>query len=225
MNVYQSTFGTAFSDLYERVVLYLPNILLAAVLVILGWILGSFLSGLVERGLRAVRIDDAAKGLGMDALSARTGRPLSLAKGVGWLVRWFCYLGSFFAAASVLGLPQVSAFLYQDVLGYAGRVMLAVAVLLLGALAANFFSQLVSSVVRASGVHEGSSLGAVTRWAIVAFSIIVALEKLGLAAGLLQDLFRAIIAMLAIAGGLAFGLGGRDHAKKVLDKIESDLSR
>jgi hypothetical protein len=49
------------------------------------------------------------------------------------------------------------------------------------------------------------------------------LYQLQIATAFLQDLFRAIVAMLAIAGGLAFGLGGKDTAKKVLDNIENEL--
>ena len=80
-----------------------------------------------------------------------------------------------------------------------------------------------ASTVRASGWHRGGSLGAITQWAIVAFTVIAALSQLQIATAFLQDLFRAIVAMLAIAGGLAFGLGGKDHAKKVLDKLEDSF--
>jgi hypothetical protein len=95
--------------------------------------------------------------------------------------------------------------------------------LLIGILAAKFFGDIVSSTVKASGLHTGDSLGTITRWAIVTFSIIASLAQLQIATAFLQDLFRAVVAMLAIAGGLAFGLGGKEHAKKILDSIESDL--
>jgi hypothetical protein len=145
--------------------------------------------------------------------------------GSRFVVKWSFFLVSFFMAAEVLGLRQVSDFLYHDVLGFASHALVAMAVLLLGVLAANFFGELVGSVVSASGVYKGSSLAALTRWTILIFSVIIALEKLGLAEGFLHDLFRAVVAMLAIAGGLAFGLGGKDHARKVLDKVEEDLNR
>jgi hypothetical protein len=77
--------------------------------------------------------------------------------------------------------------------------------------------------VKASGLHKGESLGTITRWAILVFTAIAALSQLQIATAFLQDLFRAIVAMLAIAGGLAFGLGGKDSAKKVLDNIENGL--
>jgi hypothetical protein len=68
-------------------------------------------------------------------------------------------------------------------------------------------------------------LGGLTKWSILVFAAIAALSQLKIGTAFLQDLFRAIIAMLAIAGGIAFGLGGKDHARKVLDALETDLSK
>lgn len=222
---YQSTVVNSLENLYNRVVWVLPNILAAIIVLILGWLLGSLLSGFVHKALEAVKIDTLANSLGLNQLSERVGKKLSLAAFGGWLVKWFFFLGSFIAAAEILGLPQVSAFLYQDVLGYAGQVVVAMAILLLGILAANFFSGVITSSVKASGLYSSQALGSLTRWAILIFSVIAALSQLQIATAFLQDLFRAFVAMLAIAGGIAFGLGGRDHAKKVLDEIEDDLTR
>jgi uncharacterized membrane protein len=82
-----------------------------------------------------------------------------------------------------------------------------------------------AAAVRASGVVSSAVIGSLTRWSIIAFAVIAALAQLQLATTFLQDLFRAVVAMLAIAGGLAFGLGGRDHAKKILDAIEQGMRK
>jgi hypothetical protein len=99
------------------------------------------------------------------------------------------------------------------------------AILLLGILAANFFSGFVETAVKASGFQSSGALATIAKWAIVIFALIAALSELQIARGFLEDLFRAIVAMLAIAGGLSFGLGGKDHAKKVLDHLEGGLTR
>lgn len=220
---YQVTVVSALQDLYSRTLTYLPNLVAAIIVVILGWLLAIFLSKLVQKLLELIKIDQLANQLGLENLSSRVGKKLSLAALGAWLVKWFFFLGSFIAAADILGLAGVSSFLYSDVLTYAGHVVVAMAILLLGILAANFFSNLVRATVKASGLHNGESLGAITKWAIVVFTAITALSQLQIATSFLQDLFRAIVAMLAIAGGLAFGLGGKDHAKKALDSIENSF--
>jgi hypothetical protein len=92
-------------------------------------------------------------------------------------------------------------------------------------LAANFFGDIVEGTVRAGGFKAAGALGSITRWAIIIFAVLATVAELQIARGFLQDLFRAIVAMIAIAGGLAFGLGGRDHAKKVLDYVESGITK
>lgn len=220
---YQAVVLGALSDLYDKTLSYLPNLIAAVIVLIVGWLVAIFLSKLVLKILELIKIDTLANNLGLQNLAERVDRKLSLAALGAWLIKWFFFLASFIAASDILGLNQVSTFLYQDVLNYAGHVVVAMAVLLLGILAANFFSHLVTASVKASGLHNGEPLGAITRWAIIGFTVIAALAQLQIATDFLQDLFRAVVAMLAIAGGLAFGLGGKDHAKKVLDGIEDSF--
>jgi hypothetical protein len=223
---YQSTVVDSLTNLYDRVIWVLPNLLASIIVLILGWLLGSLLSGFIQKILEAIKLDQLANQLGMNRLSDRVGKKLSLSAFGGWLVKWFFFLGSFIAAADILGLSGVSAFLYEQVLSYAGQVIIAMAILFLGILAANFFSGLVASSVKASGLTvSAGALSTITRWAIVIFAVIAALSQLQVATDFLTDLFRAVVAMLAIAGGIAFGLGGRDHAKKILDEVENNLTK
>ncbi|MCL5667367.1 MAG: hypothetical protein M1383_06380 [Patescibacteria group bacterium] len=223
---YQVTVFQSLKELYYQVLVYVPNLIAAIIVVILGWLVALFLSKLVLKILELVKIDHLADQLGLQNLSEKAGRRLSLAKTGAWIVKWFFFLSSFIAAADILGLRDVSVFLYQDVLGYAGHVVVAMAILLLGILAANFFSGIVETTVKAGGMGSSKTLGALTKWSIVAFAVITALsELLPTASGFLQDLFKAIVAMVAIAGGIAFGLGGRDHAKKILDKVEQEMGK
>ncbi len=220
---YQETVWQALQALYAKIVSFLPNLVAAVVVLIIGWLLAIFLSKLVSKVLEAIKIDVLGDQLGMQTLSGKVGRKLSLAKLGAWLVKWFFFLATFIAAADILGLSDVSKFLYSDVLSYAGNVVMAMAILLLGLLAANFFAGIVNSAVKASGWQYAGSLGAMTKWAILIFTVIAVLSQLQIATAFIQDLFRAVIAMLAIAGGIAFGLGGKDHANKVLDHIEGEL--
>src|SRR3989344_3995744 len=222
---YQLTIVGSLQDLYDKVIAYLPNLVAAIIVLIIGWLLAMFLSKLVQKLLEMLKIDQLANQLGMDSLGEKMNKRLSLATFGGWLIKWFFFLGSFIAAADILGLSGVSSFLYQDVLAYAGHVVVAMAILLLGILAANFFGEIVSSAVRASGLHKAEALGSLTKWSIVVFAVIATLSQLQIATAFLQDLFTAVVAMLAIAGGIAFGLGGKEHASKVLDNIEDGLNK
>ena len=134
-------------------------------------------------------------------------------------------LASLIAAADLLGLSSITDFFYSDVLGYAGHVVIAMAIMLLGLLAANFLGDVIKGTVKAGGFEAGNLLGSLTKWAIIIFAVIAALSELQIAQAFLLDLFRAVIAMIAVAGGLAFGLGGKDHARKVLDYVENGIAK
>src|ERR1044071_4803352 len=118
MNNYFSDYSVTVVDslrtLYDRIILYLPNVIIALIVVILGWVIGSFLGSLVHRVLAMIGVDSAANQLGLSRLSARSGRHLSIARLGQWLVKWFFFLASFIAAADILGLDQVTAFFYND---------------------------------------------------------------------------------------------------------------
>lgn len=216
--------ANSLQDLYERLVMFLPNFLIALIVLILGWMVGAALGGLVQKILEAVKIDSLANTLGLDKLSERTGKKLSVSAFGNWLVKWFLIIAFFVAAADILNLSQVSTFLYGQVIPYFGSVIIAVAIMLVGMVAANFLQSVVRHALEAGGLRTSDTLALITKWAILIFAFLSALAELGVANSFVQDLFRAFVAMMAIAGGIAFGLGGRDHAKKVLDKIEDDVT-
>jgi len=222
---YQGSVVDSLQNLWYQILAFLPNIIAALIFLILGWLIAMFLAQIVQRILVAIKIDQLANRLGMDQLSQRAGRKLSLSGLGGWLVKWFFLIATFIAAADILGLTQVSVFLYNSVFPYFGNVLVAMAILLIGIMAANFLSGLVHAALSAGELHSAGALAAVTRWAIVIFAILAALVQLNVAKDFITELFMGFVAMLAIAGGLAFGLGGKDHAKRVLDSIEHDLSK
>jgi hypothetical protein len=225
INDYTSVVQTSFTNLYDQIIIYLPSLIAALIVLLLGWVIGLFLGNLVMRGLKAVGIDKLGEQIGLKRLSERSGHDIRISHLIQWIIKWFFILTSIIAAADILGLNTVSNFFYTDVLGYAGHVVIAMAILLLSFLAAEFLSGIVEGTVRAGGFSSARALGSITKWAVIIFAIIAALSELQIAQSFLNDLFRAAVAMLALAGGLAFGLGGKDHARKVLDYVEKGIEK
>ncbi len=224
-NDYPTVVQDSVYNLYDRVIQFLPNILAAVIVLLLGWIIGIFLGNVLRRALVSVGIDGLGDQLGLKRLSERSGRNIRVSGIVQWIVKWFFILASIIAAADILGLSNITNFFYSDVFAYAGHVIIAMVIILLGIIAANFLGDVIKGTVKAGGFEAGNMLGSLTRWAIIIFTVIAALSELQIAQAFLLDLFRAVIAMIAVAGGLAFGLGGKDHAKKVLDYVEDGIKK
>jgi hypothetical protein len=221
-NNYLNDVQEPLRNLYNGFIDFLPNFLMAVIVLVVGWILAVTIAKLLKSVLVSAKVDEIGDKVGLSEASNRTGIKLSVAGTIAWLVKWFLLVAFFLAAADILGLDKVSEFL-QDVLAYIPRVVAAAAILLAGLLVARFLSRVVRGSVAAAGLVSADLLGAVTQWAIVVFTVLAALQQLVIAPELVGTLFTGFVYMIALAGGLAFGLGGKEHASRVLDKIERDI--
>ena len=210
--------------MWLRLVNFLPQILGAFLILVLGLLLAYSLAELARKLVRLTRIDQFLQNLDVVKSIEKNGVRIRFDEFIAWLVKWFILILTLITVSDSLGLPQITAFL-EEVVRYIPRVITATVILAIGFTAASFIQRLVVQAVTASRIPTSSAgfLGTIAKWAIVLFSFMAALIQLGIAAVLLQTLFTGLVAMLALAGGLAFGLGGRDHANQWIGRISSEI--
>ena len=196
----------------------LPTFIGAIVVLIVGILIASFLGKLAKKLIEYARVDHF---VGKTGLMDQFGTKFSISALIGWIVKWFFIIATLLAVVNILNIEQVTSFLEQ-VLLYIPNVIAAVIILALGIIAGNFVHNVVDQATRASGMSEAaiSAMSTIAKWAIVIFALMAALVQLGIASDLIRILFTGFVAMLALAGGLAFGLGGRDKAARWLEKID-----
>ena len=214
----------SFTDLWEEMINYIPNILVSIVIFIVGWVLASLVGKSVATIVRSLKIDAALQGLGIQDLVNRAGYRLDAGAFIGALVKLFIIVVFLIASLDVLGLEQINEFLNVVVLTYIPNVIAAAIILLLAAVIADVLRNIVVGSAKAAGVIHADFLGGLTKWAIWIFAILAAFTQLNIGAGFAQTLFTGMVAMLALAGGLAFGLGGRDAAARYIEKLGRDIS-
>lgn len=213
-----------FQELWGGTVMIVPKLVASIIIFLVGWLIAVALDKVVEQIVRALKVDVALKALGIEEPLGRAGFKLNSGAFIGGLVRWFVILTFVLAAVDVWGLTAVTEFLRTVVLSYIPQVIVAALILVAAALLSDFASSIVEGSARAAHLPSAGFLGGVTRWSIWIFAILTALFQLGIAQPFVQTLFTAFVAMLAIAGGLAFGLGGKEHASKFLDRLKNDIS-
>ena len=213
----------AFRNLWDSFLLFLPDFFGALVVLLFGWVVAAALGRLAHRVVVLLKIEKAVNALRISEFFEHAGVSLDVAALFGWLVKWFLLIVTFLAAADVLGWSQLSEF-FQTVVAYLPNVIIAAVILLIGILVANFVHQVVHRSVVATKFEGADFLSGIAKWAILLFTFLAALNQLAIAEELVQSLFTAFVAMLAIAGGLAFGLGGKEHAERMLDHLRKDLS-
>ena len=138
-------------------------------------------------------------------------------------MKWFVIIVFLLSSLQVLGLTQVTFFLQQVVLSYVPQVIVAVLILLVGAVIAEVAQSVVGGAARAAGIASAGFAGAVARWSIWIFAIIVALSQLGIGTQYFQTLFTGLVVALSLAFGLSFGLGGQESAARFLDKMREQI--
>lgn len=227
--MYESNFNNwslavtdAVNDVIARLANFLPNLVGAVLILIVGWVVAVVLEQLVEKVLRMINVQRLFERARIEDLVQKTGSKRDTVGLLSSLVKWIIYLAAFMAAADVLSLDAITSFLNQ-VLAYAPNVIASVAILLVGGILAQFLSEVVRGAVSAASLSYAGFLSGLTRWSIWIFAILTALFQLGVAQAIIQTLFTGLVAALAIAIGLAFGLGGQKSAADVLEKVRRDF--
>ncbi len=215
---------TSFSALWYTVATYLPAIIAAIVLFIIGWIIGVILYRVVVEVVKVLRIDEALRATGLNSAAKEAGFTLDVGKFIGTLVMWFVVLAFLLASLQILGLTSVTVFLQQLVLQYLPQVIVAALILVLGAIVAEVVKSFVAGSARAVGAHGANLAGAVAKWAIWLTVIGAALVQLGVASSFIQTLFTGVVVALSLAFGLAFGLGGKEAAARTIEKVRSEIA-
>lgn len=203
---------------------FLPNIFGAIIIFALGWIIAGIIKNLVLRALDVLQVEPFAEKVGLSKALEKVGTTVTPSELFSEIIKWAIVLVFLNPAVEVLGLSQVTQVLSR-VLLYIPNVIVAVLILMFGIIFADLTSQFVKGTAAALGAGTANALEVITRYAIVIFVVLAALSQLGIAQQLIATLFTGFVAMLAIAGGLAFGLGGKEIAAEVLRDLKDSLER
>ncbi|MCX6715343.1 MAG: hypothetical protein NTX72_06045 [Candidatus Uhrbacteria bacterium] len=210
-------------ELWNTMVSFLPNVIGAVIVFVIGILIAVVLCQVVVRIVALLRIDELAEKLDIKKQFERMGIRLHIGSLLGWIVKWFFIIVSLIAATDILGWKEVTDYLKQVVL-FVPNVIIAVIILLAGILLGNFVQNVVRSAVEAAQLASSQFLSALAKWAILIFSFMAALVQLQIAPDLIRTLFTGLVFMLALAGGLAFGLGGKEHASEFLTRLKKEIS-
>lgn len=217
----QSLTGTLYGSLINMwmgVIEFVPRFIGALIVLIIGLVIATVLESIVEQVIRGIKLDALLKKIGVANYVERGGLDLNSGKFFGKIVYWFFVVAFILAVTNILGLAIFSDFL-REVLLYIPSIVVAVLIMIATFVVAKFAKGLISASMMSAKLHASKFLGTFVWWAVVLFGLITALTQLGINVYVLQTLITGLVAMLALAGGLAFGLGGKEYAAKLLEKL------
>jgi len=193
----------------------IPKIIGFVIILVIGWIVASLVAKGVSAALRAARFNDMSQRSGFAGFVRGTGVTTDPTEFVADIAKWFIRLIALVVGFDALGLPAVSDVLRQLLL-WLPNLAVAIVVLVIGGLAANALAGLVRGATAEAGLGHPDLLANIARVAVWAFAIVVAVNQIGIARELVNTLFMATVGAVALALGLAFGIGGRDTAAEIV---------
>ena len=214
----------SLQNLWDGFVAFVPSLIGAVLVFFIGWIIAVALGRLVTRVLNAIQVDKIFDQLGLMKAVHKAGLEWEFSTFVGWVVKWFLLIAFFLAAADILGLQEVAGFL-KAVLAYIPNIFVAALILVIAALVSDFLEKLINASIKAAEFSAPKVVGVMIRWAVWIFAFLAVFNQLGIATNLINTFFMGFVAFLAIAGGLAFGLGGQGVAKEWLEKLSKEIGK
>ncbi|MEQ1561575.1 MAG: hypothetical protein ABL899_02540 [Nitrospira sp.] len=223
-NTWAAVLNNSFQSLWTGVVLFIPNLIMALVILLIGWGFGVVVARGIAHFMKMIKFDEALRKAGFDELVKKSGLNLNSGNFVGGLIKYFIIVVFLIASFEVLGLTQVTAFLQQVVIGYLPQLIIAVLILLVGGVVGDVVSRIVTASARTASLSSANFLGTVSKWAVWVFSILVAFNQMGIAGPFIQTLFTGFVVAVSLALGLSFGLGGQNAAAKTIEKVQEKIS-
>ena len=214
---WQATVMDPVNAIVLKMAQFVPNLLGALVILFAGWLIAKVLQNSAVRLLQVFRFDQASEKAGIADLLRKGDIHLTPKQLIGNLIYWLVMLVVFVTAVNALGLTTTSELLNQILL-YVPNVIAAVFVMVLGMLLASFLTTVITTAMKGAGVEHAALVGAGVRTAVITFSILVALEQLGIATQILQLVVTVVIGSIGLGLALAFGLGCKDLAANLMDE-------
>ena len=195
----------------------LPRILLAVLILVIGWMIAKAVRFAIARGLRAVNFNVLTERAGMDSFLRDGGIRSDTSEILALLFYWLVILASLVIGFNLLGLEYITDLLGR-VLWFLPKVMVALLILAFGVYFARFIGNAVSAYGRNIRLQDADVLGRIAQYAIVAFVVLIALDQVDIGGDIVRQTFLIVLAGVVFALALAFGLGGKEWAAEMLER-------
>ncbi|MDH4069910.1 MAG: hypothetical protein OEV30_05755 [Ignavibacteria bacterium] len=203
---------------------FLPQLIGALLIFVVGWIIAKVIRSIVTKLLKTAKVDSFAEKAGIEGFLSKGGGKLTTISIIGTIVYWFIMFGVILAVLNSLNLT-IAAELFNRIVLYIPNVFVAVVVLVLGAMLATFVQGILRTFLSNTGFSAPEMVSNIARVVILVFVGFVALEQLSIGGEILVSAFQLGFAAVCLALAIAFGLGGKDWAARILAKLESSSTK
>ena len=212
----------ALQSLWQSFLIFIPILLGAIIVFMIGWFISIGLGKLVSEVLKKLKFNQLFEKEEWKKVFKKAEIKIDASGFIGAIVKWVLIIVFLLIAVEILGLPHFAEFL-RSVLAYLPNVIVATLIFVVTVILADIVEKLVRAGVEGIKVGYGQIASAIVKWSIWIFALLAILYQLGIARPFMEILFSGFVAMLVISLGLAFGLGGKDFAAEILQDLKKKL--
>jgi hypothetical protein len=213
-------FLTSLNQFWVQLINFVPKLLAVVVILFFGWVIAKIVRTAVKRVLELIQFDKFAQKSGLEAFMNSGSVNVTLSGIISQVMYWLVIIMFVITGANTLGLNEVANLLH-DLASYLPRIILAILVMIFGTLLARFINRLVFAWLHSIKFESALVVSTSVEYGIQILALFVALEQLGIGVQLIHSLFVIVFGAIFLALALAFGLGGREWAAKVIEKLSN----
>lgn len=213
-----NVFIESFREFWRQLSNFLPQIFAAFVLVIAGWLIAKIARKGIIKLLKLIKVDELSEKSGVEDFLIQGGVKYTAVTLIANIVYWFILFTVLLAVLNSLGL-QAAAELFNKVILYIPNVVIAILVIIFGTLFAKFIRGVTNTYLNNIGISGAELVSNIAYWAVLVFVVSLSLEQLSIGGQILTSAFQIAFGELCLALALAFGLGGREWAAHILEKM------
>jgi hypothetical protein len=203
----------------EKLIKISPSIFWGSLVFLFGIIFAKSIEKILVTFLNKIRLNQVLKRIGLEKTLSNFNIKLDASKAFGEIIKWFFIIIFLMASSEILGLVQFSSFL-EKVIDYFPNIFIAGFIFILSSFLADFSQKIIVDTLEKEKITYSRFLGKSIRWMIWFFAILAIFYQLKISPPLILAVFIGVVATTSIAIGIAFGLGGKDLAAKMLRELE-----
>lgn len=201
---------------------FIPKLILAIIIFLIGWIVAIALERVIVGILNRLKFNRLFEKAGWKEALEKAEFKVNPAEFIGAIFKWILVIVFLLIAVEILGLVQFAAFL-KSVINWLPNLVVAVAIFVVAAIASDILGKITIASLEKVKVGYSQVAGKIVKWSVWTFALLAILFQLGVARPLIETFFTGLMAGLALAFGIAFGLGGKDFAGELLANLRQRI--
>ena len=216
--------SNALSSFWASFINFIPNLLVAIIAFLIGWLVAVIIGKIISQILIRLQFNRLFEKASWREALEKAEIKVNPAEFIGAIFKWILVIIVLLISIQILLGFNPFEVLLNKLIGWIPNLIVAVVIFVIAVILADLLDKIVVVSVKRIGVEYVGVLGLIIRWAIYIFAGLAILVQLGVAAPLINTLIISFFGTLALAFGLAFGLGGKDTAAKLIEDLRRKIS-